>query len=167
MYKHYDHEGGISTPLIVRWPAGIKDKGVFRNQVGHVIDLMPTLVELSGAKYPAEFGGHAILPMEGRSLIPAFADQPIQRDALYWEHEGNRAVRMGDLKLVSLAGEPWELYDISKDRVEQNNLAASSPEKVKQLRTMWDDWAKRCNVYPAPGSEVKKDLKVDGIQLGD
>jgi arylsulfatase A-like enzyme len=167
MYKHYDHEGGISTPLIVRWPAGIKDKGVFRTQVGDVIDLMPTLVELSGAKYPAEFGGHAILPMEGRSIVPAFADQPVRRDALYWEHEGNRAVRMGDLKLVSLAGQPWELYDMSKDRVELNDLAASSPEKVKQLRTMWDEWAKRCNVYPAPGAEVKKDLKQDGIQLGD
>jgi arylsulfatase A-like enzyme len=167
MYKHYDHEGGISTPLIVRWPGGITDRGAFRQQVGHVIDLMPTLVELSGAKYPAEFGGRSILPMEGRSLVPAFTNQPIQRDALFWEHEGNRAVRVGDLKLVSLAGLPWELYDMSKDRIEQNNLAASMPEKVKQMRTMWDDWAKRCHVYPAPGNEVKKDLKRDGIQLGD
>ncbi len=95
MYKHYDHEGGISTPLIVHWPAGFKDKDAFRQQVGHVIDFMPTIIELAGATYPNEANGHPILPMEGKSLVPAFADKPIERDGLYWEHENNRAVRSG------------------------------------------------------------------------
>ena len=111
MYKHYDHEGGIATPLIAYWPDGIKDAGALRTQVGDIIDLMPTVAELGGATYPTQFNGHAIDPMEGRSLVPAFANKPIDRPALFWEHEGNRAVRIGDLKLVSLEGKPWELYE--------------------------------------------------------
>lgn len=155
MYKHYDHEGGISTPLIVHWPDGIKDKNVFRQQVGHVIDFMPTVVELSGAKYPTEFSGHQILPMEGRSLVPAFSDQPVERNELCWEHENNRAIRIGDLKLVSLAGEPWELYDMSKDREELNNLASEMSSKAKAMADLWQQWAERCHVFPKPGQGGK------------
>ena len=99
-YKHYNHEGGISTPLIAHWPAGIAAHGELRQQPGHLVDVMATCVDLAGAKYPTEFHGQAIQPMEGRSLVPAFANQPIQRDALYWEHEGNAAIRVGDWKLV-------------------------------------------------------------------
>jgi arylsulfatase len=88
--------------------------------------------------------------VEGTSLVPAFADQAIGRGALYWEHEGNRAMREGDWKLVSLAGKPWELYDLGKDRVEMKNLAATMPEKVKEMASMWDEWAKRCNVDTTP-----------------
>jgi len=161
MYKHYDHEGGISTPMIVCWPAGFKDRGAFRQQVGHVIDFMPTLVELADAKYPAESNGHAVLPMEGTSLVPAFGDQPIQRDALYWEHENNRAVRVGDMKLVSLADKPWELYDMSTDREELHDLASSMPERAKTMKTMWEEWAERCHVYPKPG-EAKKERAEKG-----
>jgi arylsulfatase A-like enzyme len=167
MYKHYDHEGGISTPLIVRWPAGFKDKGVFRQQVGHVIDFMPTLAELAGATYPTELNGHAILPMEGKSLVPAFTDQPIEREALYWEHESNRAVRVGDMKLVSLAGKPWELYDVAKDREELHDLTTSMPEKVKTLETMWEAWAQRCHVYPKPGEAKKRKPGKGESQLQD
>jgi arylsulfatase len=167
MYKHYSHEGGISTPLIVRWPAGFKDKGVFRQQVGHVIDFMPTLVELGGATYPAELNGRPILPMEGKSLVPAFTDQPIRRDALYWEHENNRAVRVGDLKLVSLANKPWELYDLARDREELADLAASTPEQVKSMRAMWEAWAARCHVYPKPGEGQKKQPPKGETQLQD
>jgi arylsulfatase A-like enzyme len=155
MYKHYDHEGGISTPLIVRWPAGFTDKGVFRQQVGHVIDFMPTLVALAGAAYPTDWDGHPILPMEGKSLVPAFTDQPVGRDALYWEHENNRAVRVADLKLVSLAGKPWELYDMAKDREELHDLTASMPEKAKAMADTWESWAWRCHVYPKPGQAKK------------
>ena len=151
MYKHYGHEGGISTPLVVRWPAGFPDKGAFRQEVGHVIDFMPTLAELAGASYPKELNGHPIDPMEGRSLVPAFTDRPVDRDALYWEHEGNRAVRVGDLKLVSLSGSPWELYDMSNDREEMHDLAATMRDNAVAMADQWEAWANRVHVYPKPG----------------
>ena len=132
--------------LIIHWPARIADKGVFRTQVGHIIDLMPTLAEIGGATYPAKYNGHAILPMEGKSLVPAFDNQSISREALYWEHENNQAVRVGNMKLVRLAGKPWELYDLSRDRVELNDLAALHPEIVRKLAALWDAWAARCHV---------------------
>src|SRR6476469_624735 len=84
-YKHFNHEGGIATPLIVHWPAQIKTPGELRQQPGHVVDIMATCVDVAGANYPAQFKGQPIPPMEGRSLLPAFSNQPIQRDALYWE----------------------------------------------------------------------------------
>jgi arylsulfatase A-like enzyme len=157
-YKHFNHEGGISTPLIAHWPAGIAAKNEFRRQPGHLVDVMATVVEVSGAAYPKEFKGQPILPMEGRSLVPAFADKPIEREALYWEHEGNAAVRVGDLKLVR-RGRPglWELYDLKSDRTELHDLAANQPEKVKALSALWQAWAERAHVLPAPGAEgVKK-----------
>jgi arylsulfatase A-like enzyme len=155
LYKHYDHEGGISTPLIVHWPTGIPAKGEFRGQVGHLIDLMATCVDLAGAKYPTDLDGHKILPPEGLSLVPAFAGQPLEREFLAWEHEGNRAIREGNWKLVSLAGAPWELYDMSTDRVELQNLATREPERVKEMSAKWDAWATRTHVLPRP-SEGKK-----------
>ena len=167
MYKHYDHEGGISTPLVVHWPTHIQDRGALRTQVGHVIDIMTTLVELSGASYPAEMNGHKILPMEGRSLVPAFSNRPIARDALYWEHEGNAAIRIGDLKLVSLSGRKWELYDMSKDRDELSDLAPAMPDKVKAMGELWNTWAIRCHVFPAPGQPMNPRDSADELQLGD
>ncbi len=146
-YKHFNHEGGIATPLIAHWPAGIAAKGELRHQPGHVIDLMATCVDVSGAKYPAEFSGQTILPMEGRSLVAAFSNRPIERDALYWEHEGNAAVRADDWKLVRLGQRgTWELYDLAADRTEQHDLAASRPDKVKELSAKWTTWAQRCHV---------------------
>ncbi len=151
LYKHYNHEGGISTPLIAHWPAGIASKGQFRQQPGHLIDIMATCVEISGAKYPTEFKGQPILPMEGKSLVPAFADKPIERDALYWEHEGNAAVRAGDSKLVRKGRNgDWELYDLKADRSELNNLASIKPDEVKRLASKWDAWAARAQVIPYP-----------------
>jgi arylsulfatase len=155
-YKHWVHEGGISTPLIAHWPKGIAAKGVLRRQPGHLIDLMATCVEVSGAKYPSKVGDVAITPLEGRSLVPAFADRPIEREALYWEHEGNRAVRVGDLKLVAKHGERWELYDLATDRVERKDLAPERPDKVKELAAKWDAWAKRARVEPWPVVKAKK-----------
>jgi arylsulfatase A-like enzyme len=148
-FKHYNHEGGIATPLIVHWPKGIATRGQLRSQPAHVIDIMATLVDVTGAKYPTHRNGHAVLPMEGTSLRPAFHNEPLKRDALYWEHEGNAAIRRGDWKLVRLGGRgPWELYDLKSDRTEQHDLAAEKPELTAQLAAMWHAWAQRCNAAP-------------------
>ncbi len=146
LYKHYAHEGGISSPFIVHWPNGITAKNQYRDQVGHIIDVMATCVGVSGATYPKERVGIAVTPMEGRSLRPAFDDKPIEREALYWEHEGNRAIRVGDWKLVAEEGKAWELYDMKKDRVELDDLASAMPDKVKEMSAQWGAWAKRCHV---------------------
>jgi len=155
-YKHDCHEGGISTPLIVYWPAGIEARGELRTQVGHVIDVMATCVEVGGAAYPATVGDRAITPPEGESLLPAFADKPIDREALFWEHEGNRAIRAGDWKLVAKHAGPWELYHLSKDRTEGTDLAAKHPEEAKALSAKYDAWASRAHVEPWPVRPPKK-----------
>lgn len=152
LYKHYSHEGGISSPLIVHWPAGIKAKGQWRNQPGHIIDVMATLVDIAGATYPKERAGIATQPMEGVSLRPAFAHQPLARKApLFFEHDGSRAIRDGAWKLVAMRGGEWELYNLVADRTEMNNLAAKHPNKVKALAARWEAWANRTQVRPRPG----------------
>ena len=160
-YKHYVHEGGISTPLIMHWPAGIAAKGEVRHQPGQLTDLMATCVEISGAAYPKKFQDTAITPMEGRSLVPTFRNAPLERDALSWEHEGNAAIRVGDMKLVRIGRKgPWELYDIGKDRSEQHNLATAQPETVEKLSAQWQTWAERAQVIPYPEeSKGKKKAK--------
>ncbi len=150
-YKHWIPEGGISTPLIAHWPSGISTKGELRKQPGHLIDIAATCTALAGAKYPKE-----ATPLEGKSLVVAFANKPIDREAIFWEHEGNRAVRAGDWKLVSKHGSAWELYDIAKDRVEATDLAAKEPDRVRALAAKYDTWAKRANVEPWPVPGPKK-----------
>jgi arylsulfatase len=109
-YKHYTHEGGIASPLIAHWPAGLanESKGRFCHTPGHVIDLMATCVDLANAEYPRMFAGREILPLEGRSLVPLLggSQEPVH-PAIYWEHEGNRAIRVGDWKLVARHDQPW------------------------------------------------------------
>jgi arylsulfatase len=148
-YKHWVHEGGISTPLIAHWPAAIKAKGELRQQPGHLIDIMATCVDVAAAKYPVEHKGNKLTPLEGRSLVPAFTDRPIEREAIYWEHEGNRAIRIGKWKAVakSPAGK-WELYDMEADRTELHNLAAKESERLKGAAMRWEVWAKRANALP-------------------
>lgn len=159
LYKHWVHEGGISTPLIAHWPRGIKsegrragERGRFVHEPGHLIDIMATCVDLAGGHYPAERAGRKVQPMEGRSLKPWFStpDRTSPR-TLFWEHEGNRALRMGDWKLVSKGPDgPWELYDIPRDRSELHNLAAAQPARVQEMVREWDSWAKRTHAVPWP-----------------
>jgi arylsulfatase A-like enzyme len=157
LFKHYNHEGGISSPLIVHWPAGIAAKGELRSQPGHLIDIMATCVDVGGAVYPKAFHGKDITPMEGRSLRPAFAGKPVEREALFWEHEGNAAVRVGDDKLVRFGkGGAWELYDMKTDRTELHNLAAAQPDKAKALAEKWQTWAERAHVVPYPDGGGKE-----------
>ncbi|NNE90700.1 MAG: sulfatase-like hydrolase/transferase, partial [Verrucomicrobiales bacterium] len=147
-YKRENHEGGTSAPFIVHWPDGIEAKGELRTQVAHLIDLMPTFVEVSGAEYPEEFDGHEIQPMEGMSLVKSFGGAETVSRRLFWEHEGNRAIRDGDWKLVGSSGGPWELYNVSKDRTELNNLAKSDPGKLADLKAKWDAWSEKVGVLP-------------------
>jgi len=162
-YKHWVHEGGISTPLIVHWPAGVKAKGELRHTPSHLIDIMATCVDVSGAAYPKTCKGRDIKPMEGVSLVPVFNDKPIQREALYWEHERNCAIRKGKWKLVGkgvLGPEgpnviKWELYDIEADRSELNDLAQQQPDRVKELSDLFLKYCKRANVLPLKGGKKK------------
>ncbi len=158
-YKHWTHEGGISTPLIAHWPDKITRHGELEQTPSHLIDLMATAVDVSSANYPTTFhGGETIIPMEGKSLLPVFLGRSIDREAIYWEHEGNRAIRVGDHKLVAKgAGGKWELYNIADDRSEQHDLAQQQPELAKKLADMWQAYAERANVLPLnPGSNKNK-----------
>jgi arylsulfatase len=155
-YKHWIHEGGISSPCIVHWPAGIpaKNNGTLIRQYGFLPDIMATFIELSKAKYPAEFNGNKIQPLEGKSLVPLFkgVDRPVHTDPIFWEHEGNKAVRQGRYKLVMAWDvqnpDHWELYDMEKDRTEMHDLSAQMPEKASEMKKMWADWASRSMVEP-------------------
>jgi arylsulfatase A-like enzyme len=150
-YKHWTHEGGISTPLIAHWPAGVarSRRGQLESQPGQLVDIMATVLEVTGAKYPTEFRGEKIKPLEGTSLHPIFAGKTIERTRpLVWEHEGNRAIRDGQWKLVAKENQPWELYDLTADRSELRDLASSEAGRVKKMSADWDAWAARANVLP-------------------
>ncbi len=158
-YKSWMHEGGICAPMIVSWGDRIADKGAFRDGVFHIADFMPTFLELAGGTYPDSIRGVKTIPIEGRSFAASFAGEVTDTTRmLFWEHEGNRAVRRGKWKLVSeypgswrtLRDYPlqgaWELYDLDEDRTEMHNLAAQYPELVAQLAAAWEAWAARAQV---------------------
>ncbi len=138
-FKAHMHEGGIISPLIAHWPAGIAKPGRIDHQnVFHLMDLMPTVVELCGGTYPEQFEGRNIEPMNGISMTPAFAGKKAERDGGIYQMFGvNRAYRLGDWKIVSKGGSRWELYNMVEDPTEQNDLAAQHPEKVETLKAMW------------------------------
>lgn len=140
-FKSRVHEGGIATPLIAHWPNGIDASinGTWNRSVGHVIDIMATCVDISGATYPEQHNNKPVTPLQGVSLRPTFAGKDLKGDrTLYWEHQGNRAVRDGDWKLVAktISG-PWELYNLKDDRTESKNLAGQHPQRADQLAEKW------------------------------
>jgi arylsulfatase len=175
-YKHLVHEGGIATPLIAHWPAGIEREGKLVRQPGHVVDLMATAVDLGAASYPDTVAGRAIRSMQGLSLVPAFRGQELRReDPLFFEHQGNRAIRDGKWKAVAKgppgpeepswepSWEPgsWELYDMEADRTETDDLAETRPERLKKMVREWESMARRVDAVPWPyggtyGTEAPK-----------
>lgn len=152
-YKHWQHEGGISSPLIAHWPKGIAEdqQGKLQSQPAHLIDIMATCVAVANASYPSDYKQQKIQPMEGVSLAPAFSGKPIQRaEPIFWEHEGNRAVRLENWKLVAKHNAKWELYDIDTDRTEMNDLASEQSERVLQMSKLWQAWSGRVGVVSWP-----------------
>ena len=158
-YKHWVHEGGISTPLVAQWPKGISAKlrGKFEHQPAHLIDLMATCVDLAKADYPKEVKGQKIVPMQGVSLKPTFSGKAIKReDPIYWEHEGNRAIRIGKWKLVAKGSNgAWQLYDLKEDRSELNDLSEKHPQRAKEMADQWEAWAIEAKAKPWPWNRKK------------
>lgn len=159
LYKTRVHEGGIHAPFIISWPGHTAAKGsILDNQPVHVIDLLPTFLAASGASYPTSYHENLTNPINGIDISNIFMGKKIPRNTLFWEHEGNRAIREGKWKLVSRSihkvpyEKPWELYDLSKDKTEMNNLAAKFPDKVKELESKWLSWANQNHVLPINGT---------------
>lgn len=170
LYKHYLHEGGIATPFIVHWPKGIpqEKRGETIREYGFLPDIMATSVDLAEATYPIKYKGNDIVPTSGKSLRPLFQESPkrIHTEPIFWEHEGNKAVRLGKYKLVEKwdkdAKDNWELYDMEKDRTETDNLIESLPEKAEEMIALYDDWASKSNVLPWEEVEqIRERLKIE------
>lgn len=142
------HEGGIATPLIAHWPAADLGSGGICHQPGQLPDIMPTLLDATGVEYPTSYPGRRMLPLEGASMLPSWRGEPTVGRALYFEHEGNAAVRRGRWKLVRKFPGDWELYDIIKDRTELYDLASQHNDIVTELAAAYDAWATRCGVIP-------------------
>ena len=152
-FKMFAHEGGIATPLLAHWPDGIPQElnGSITRQMGHVIDLLPTCIDLAGVSYPAQHAGNDVTSVAGRSLRPVLTGGNLPRpEGLFFEHQGNAAVRDGKWKLVRARGAPWSLYDLAADRTELNDLASANPDRVAVMKAKWQDWAKRVGVQPWP-----------------
>jgi len=140
LYKQWAHEGGISTPLIVRWPSVVQANSITAD-VGHILDIVPTILELTGLEYPSRPG---ILPLEGQSFTGTLRGEPASGErTLFWEFRGHHAVRQGDWKLVAESGQDWELYNMAEDRVEMKNLVTQDPERVSRMALLYEDWALR------------------------
>ncbi|MEF3308096.1 arylsulfatase [Paenibacillus sp. GYB004] len=148
LYKHWVHEGGIATPFIVHWPERIGNAGEVVHTPWQLTDVVPTILEITGAAYPESMNGHSLPPLEGDSFAPALEGRIASKGPLYWEHEGNSAIRIGEWKLVRNYPGPWELYNMKEDRSELKDLAEEYPDKVNEMRNLYDQWAQRCKVIP-------------------
>ncbi len=163
-HKTWVHEGGIATALIAHWPKGIEARGELRHNPGHLVDLVPTILEAAGGKPLDTWAGKPVPPAPGKSLLPAFKkDGTVSHEYLWWLHEGNRALRVGDLKIVAAGKDaPWELYDLSTDRAESHNLAAQQPAKVSELAAIWTKHTEEFRALaakdapPEPANKAKK-----------
>jgi arylsulfatase len=162
-FKHFTHEGGLSTPLILHWPDKLKNTGNWYREPAYLVDIMPTIMDVAGAKYPGKFKKNKIKPLSGISLKPSFSGKSLKRESpLFFEHEDNAALMLDDWKLVgskvSIPGGPdegkWELYNLSEDRTETNDLAREMPELKEQLAKQWLDWANKASVYPKPAKRT-------------
>ncbi len=147
-FKKWTHEGGIATPFILHWPKSIKHKGEIRHQQAQLTDIMATIVDITGIEYPKKFKGRTILPLEGTSLVPIFNNKDNNKGMLFFEHEGNAAVRDGNWKLVRDYPEDWELYNMEEDRTELNSLIDQYPNRALKMKKTYEEWAKRCGVIP-------------------
>ena len=146
LFKHWVHEGGISTPLIIHWPDKIKKSNI-NHEPAHVIDIMPTILDAAGTTYPKSYEDHEMMQLDGVSLLPMIKGKNWKRDQpIYWEHEGNSAIRIDNMKLVRLHGQPWELYDMDNDRTELHNLAGKNTPLEEKLKAEYGDWEKSCGV---------------------
>jgi arylsulfatase A-like enzyme len=148
LYKHWIHEGGISTPMIVHWPRGIAEKGAIRHTPGYLPDIMATILDVTGTAYPRTFDNRSIEPLEGQSLAPVFKADAMSERPMFWEHEGNAAVRIGKWKLVRDYPKAWELFDMETDRTELRNLAETHSQRVADMAMQYEAWADRCGVIP-------------------
>jgi arylsulfatase len=139
------YEGGIRTPLVVRWPAVIRDGGRITRQVGHVMDFMATCLDVAQVEYPTEFKGRTPLPIEGKSLVPIFHGSERQAHRqLCWAVPWHHAIRMGKWKAIKpRKGGPWQLYDLDADGTETTDLADREPERVRQLTRQYETWRQR------------------------
>ncbi len=156
-YKVWMHEGGINTPCIVRWPNRVPS-GKITDEVGHIIDIMPTFLELAGLDYPKQYEGNQILPCEGKSLVPVLLGSKRKgHKELYWEFAGNRAARQGDWKLTwDKIKKKWELFDMSTDRTETRDVSGSQQELTNELKAKWFQWAKETGLKVKPTKKKKK-----------
>lgn len=142
MFKHWIHEGGIATPLLARWPAGITQRPRPLNDVVHITDIMATCLDLAGVEYPATYNGNALHPLVGKSMTPLLHGKSRKgHDRLCWEHQENCAIREGDWKLVIPKKGAWELYNLMDDRTELTNLVDKHPKRAAQMHAAWMDWA--------------------------
>ena len=147
MYKGFEHQGGHAVPLIMHWPAGIRQGGRISDELCHVIDLLPTILDATGVPYPETFDNREVDPPDGKSLLPVLRNKPRGgHDTLCWGAINGKAVRQGKWKLVRVHNHPWELYDMDADRTELNNLAEEHPEKVQELEKAWAAWRDTVNL---------------------